>query len=226
MRDAQLRILVDVWKQTIEVQQHFNDIVLRIRNLALTLLLAVFGAAALALRENIHILVLGQRLSLATAVLAVGAVGWSAFYFIDRYWYHQLLVGAVIHGEALERIWGHELLGTEFVGLTGTITQESRAISPRAKRIVCITAALVLFVLVVLITGWGSWPVRVFGAVALSLGGWFASVWWKGGLKARHKLDSFYVIGLLVLLLLAVLANGQITIQNPKPEVLNISVPQ
>lgn len=218
MRDEQLRALIDVWKQTIEVQQHFNDIVLRIRNLALTLLLAVFGAAALALREDIHILIRGVQLSLATAVLAVGLVGWLAFYFIDRFWYHKLLVGAVIHGEALEHIWGHQLLGTGFLGLTGTITRESRSITARSKRVVCAVLALSLWVFVIAASGWSSGALRVLGAVALTLAAWFfATVVWTGGLKARYKLDFFYIAGILILIILAVLANGQITIENPKP---------
>lgn len=117
MEHQKLLALIEVWKQTVQVQQHFNDLGLRIRNLALTLLVAVFGAAALALRERIQIVVWGTQLSLASALLLVGLVGWLAFYFIDRFWYHKLLVGFVVHGEALEGILAAELLGT-LPGLT------------------------------------------------------------------------------------------------------------
>ena len=37
MAENQEELIVEIWKKVIDVQQHFNDIELRIRNMAITL---------------------------------------------------------------------------------------------------------------------------------------------------------------------------------------------
>src|SRR5262245_43750019 len=95
-------VLVDVWKTIIADQQHFNLLGMQVRNFALTLLVAVLGGTALAVKEAI-VVPLGQsgNISLATVVLLSGAGAWAGFYVLDRWWYHRLLSGAVEQGEAL-----------------------------------------------------------------------------------------------------------------------------
>jgi len=58
-----------MWKTTVVVQQHFNDLELRIRNFAVTLLVTVIGAAALALKEHYVIKLAGTDFPLSTRVL-------------------------------------------------------------------------------------------------------------------------------------------------------------
>lgn len=96
-------LVLDMWKQTVTVQQHFNDLQLRIRNFAITVFGAVLGATAFAVKENLHLSVGGRSASLASTILLGGALTWLAFYFMDRWWYHMLLVGAVLQGKALEQ---------------------------------------------------------------------------------------------------------------------------
>ena len=103
---------LEAWKQTIQVQQHFNDIELRIRNYAITLLGALFGIAAYAFKEHV-----GSGVILC--VLLGGLFLCYAFYFMDRHWYHRLLIGAVKHGQMIE-----SSAPAEF-GLTGSIGSES-----------------------------------------------------------------------------------------------------
>jgi hypothetical protein len=87
--------VIDVWKTAVDVQQHFNDLELRIRNFAVTLLVAVVGATAFALKERYTVSIEGTTFSLGVAVLCAGIIGWLAFYFMDMHWYHRLLIGAV-----------------------------------------------------------------------------------------------------------------------------------
>jgi len=87
--------LIDIWKASVEVQQHFNDLELRIRNFAVTLLVGILGATAFALKEHYIVSVLNFKLSLAVAVCIAGIPGWLGFYFMDRHWYHRLLIGSV-----------------------------------------------------------------------------------------------------------------------------------
>jgi hypothetical protein len=98
----ELAALVEMWKTTIEVQQHFNDLEWKIRGLALTVLTGALGAAALALREGSTLLLGGWRFSLASMVLIAGLLVWLAFFFVDSVWYHRLLVGAVTEGMRIE----------------------------------------------------------------------------------------------------------------------------
>lgn len=201
-RDDTLAYAVDVWKKVVDVQQHFNDIELRIRNFALTLFAAVVGAGGLALQNgttvrlpaaamvggggllalllSVWIMSLpkavkppdgetdGQKeqpeqrdkngrtrkvyrkviLGIGTVVLFVmlgilrsnewlpyywnvtlgalifgaGVVAWAAFFFMDKYWYHRLLLGAVYHGIDIETRYADRLVD---LGLTKRIGAES-----------------------------------------------------------------------------------------------------
>jgi hypothetical protein len=114
MTDEEINRGLEAWKVTVEVQQHFNDIEMKIRNYALTLLLAVAAAAGVALREN--------RPGLAIWILVAGLVAWAAFYFMDEWWYHRLLIGAVKHGLELEDELRHSIPG---IGLSNSIKNAS-----------------------------------------------------------------------------------------------------
>jgi hypothetical protein len=97
-----LKNYTEVWKQTIAVQQHFNDIEWRIRQLALTAMTFALGAAAVAAKDGTAVSAFGIDLKLATLILSFGFILWMSFYFVDQVWYHRLLVGAVRHGELIE----------------------------------------------------------------------------------------------------------------------------
>jgi phosphoglycolate phosphatase-like HAD superfamily hydrolase len=97
-----LQQAVEAWKKTVDVQQHFNDLELRIRNYAITILAAIFTAAAFTIASGHRLTVFGLDMPLGSALLIVGLVPWGAFYFMDRHWYHRLLLGAVSHAEFIE----------------------------------------------------------------------------------------------------------------------------
>lgn len=89
--------VMSAWQTSLDVQQHFNDLELQIRNFAITLLVAVMGGTAFTLKEHYNIQLGDQTVSLAVVVLLAGVLGWLAFYFMDRHWYHRLLIGSVTH---------------------------------------------------------------------------------------------------------------------------------
>jgi hypothetical protein len=117
-----LKLQVEMWKQTVTVQQHFNDIELRIRGFALTVLTFTLGAAALAIKEATKVHVLWIDVQLASILLVSGCLVWGVFYFVDQVWYHRLLLGAVKHGSRLEELIGERLEGSE---LTHRISESS-----------------------------------------------------------------------------------------------------
>jgi len=93
--EAKTARVVDIWKKAVDVQQHFNEIELKIRNYVITLVVAVLGAAGIAVREHLS--------PLASAILGFGVVGVLLFCMMDVLWYHRLLIGAVRQAAFIER---------------------------------------------------------------------------------------------------------------------------
>lgn len=93
--------VIEAWKQTVEVQKHFNDLQLKLRTFIITLLIAVIGAAAFAIKEKAVVPVFGQPIAVSTVAVLAGFVATLAFYLMD-FGYHMLLKGAVGHCIAIE----------------------------------------------------------------------------------------------------------------------------
>jgi phosphoglycolate phosphatase-like HAD superfamily hydrolase len=122
MSTDKFKSVVEVWKKTIDVQQHFNDIELRIRNFAITILLAAIGAAGFALKENLKVSLIGLEIPLASILMLAGALALLPLWFMDRHWYHRLLYGAVRHASIIEE--RHKRFLPE-MGLSQRISDES-----------------------------------------------------------------------------------------------------
>lgn len=122
MTEEELRQYVELWKQTVAVQQHFNDIQWRIRGLAITAVTFTLGAAGVAAREPSKIPIFGGHIGLSQLVVLAGLLLWLSFAFVDVLWYHRFLVGSVKHGEALEDKLREVL---PVAGLTHAITESS-----------------------------------------------------------------------------------------------------
>jgi hypothetical protein len=123
--DPAMQVVVDVWKEIVEVQMHFNDMLMRTRNYALTLLLAILAGSGVALEKN-EVIDLGHwvgDISLASILLLLGVFGLLAFYALDRFYYHSLLVGAVYKATEIED-WLFSSMPA--IDLGGIITQHSR----------------------------------------------------------------------------------------------------
>lgn len=120
---------IDLWKQSVDVQMHFNDIEWRIRGLALTVATFALGAAGLAAREGTRV----GTLSLGVLVLIVALLLWYAFYFVDRTWYHPLLKGSVDNASRVEKQIQKVLPAA---GMTQAITRRSVQEASRLQRIV------------------------------------------------------------------------------------------
>ena len=104
-----LNSVIAVWEKTVDVQQHFNDIELKIRNFAITILIAAIGAAGFALELKLEFRIRGIKVPLASVLMFAGVLGIGLMWFMDRLWYHRLLYGAVEHACSIEQRHIHQL---------------------------------------------------------------------------------------------------------------------
>ena len=103
---ARVEDVIEIWKKVVDVQQHFNDIELRIRNFAITLFAAVISAAAFCVREGLELHVGPWTVPVASCIALAGALAWFLFYMMDQHWYHVFLRAAVDHAKVIEARWG------------------------------------------------------------------------------------------------------------------------
>jgi len=97
--------IIKIWEKAIDVQQHFNDIALRIRNIAITAFTFIIGGIGYCEKESLSHAIGDLELPYSTILAVFGIVILFAFFYMDKYWYHQLLVGSVKQGMDIERRW-------------------------------------------------------------------------------------------------------------------------
>jgi hypothetical protein len=113
---------IEIWKKIVDVQQHFNDLELRIRNFALIVTGAFLGLGGYAIKDAGMIGAFGFEVSVAGLVVLSAIIPLFAFYFMDRLWYHRLLEGSV--GAGIEAESALKELGYK-VGLGSKISERS-----------------------------------------------------------------------------------------------------
>ena len=123
MNDREIDRAIEAWKVSVQVQQHFNDIEMKIRNYALTLLLAVLASAGVAFRED--------EWEVAIVVLAAGVLVWLLFWLMDELWYHRLLIGAVTNALEIESQLRDDVPG---IDLSTRIKDASAIVLGKRKR--------------------------------------------------------------------------------------------
>ncbi|GAK85889.1 hypothetical protein JCM19238_3479 [Vibrio ponticus] len=117
-----LKLNVDVWKKIVDVQQHFNDLEMKVRNFGLLIISAFISAIGVSLKSQYEAAILGYEVPVA-AFLALGAlVVWMLVFLVDVYWYHPLLKGAVLKGIEIEEQLKQDLPN---IDLTQKIGSES-----------------------------------------------------------------------------------------------------
>lgn len=96
---------IEQWKVLIQTQIHFNDMILRTRSLVVTVVLAAYGAAAASfaqLPEKYVVTSFGFfHVSVAITFFAICLL--VAFFALDYFYYHRLLMSAVTYSEEVEK---------------------------------------------------------------------------------------------------------------------------
>lgn len=115
--------VLQIWEKTIDVQMHFNDIEMRIRSIFVTVILALTGAIGWTLDKSYQLQITDSvSINFAILLLASGIIATKLFWFIDKHWYHKLLVGSVKQTLALDKKYGEKIPA---LGLTTSISGSS-----------------------------------------------------------------------------------------------------
>lgn len=139
--------IVDVWKQAIDTQKHFNDMCVKSRQLGLTFLAAALGAALyLFIRSPggdsasnpatyaYALTIGGHSVVVHVSLVIIGAAAASVYAVrkLDLGVYHQMLRGAVSFNEDLEQV--HLLKFVELnKGMTQAVSHFSRHSDARVQ---------------------------------------------------------------------------------------------
>lgn len=122
MTPDEKQVIVAIWKETVDVQKHFNEIGMRIRGMFVTILIAFFAAMGFIIDKKMTLVFGALTIQYAAVVPLLGIFTTWLFYFIDRYWYHRLLTGSVRHAIQIENLYKSEI---PELGLSGSIGKES-----------------------------------------------------------------------------------------------------
>lgn len=113
---------IEIWKKCVDVHQHFNDLEMRIRNFAITVVGALLAAVSFTLQQGLQTKIFGATIPAGVGLVAAAFFAWSGFFLMDRYWYHVLLKGAVNHSAKIEKRYANSI---PEIGLGKTISEAS-----------------------------------------------------------------------------------------------------
>jgi FMN phosphatase YigB (HAD superfamily) len=114
--------VIEVWKTCVTVQQHFNDLEMRIRNFAISIVGALIASVSFTYQQGLETVLFGWKLPTGIGLVVAAVFAWSGFFLMDRYWYHILLKGSVQHAGKIEERYKDEI---PEIGLGKTISSAS-----------------------------------------------------------------------------------------------------
>jgi hypothetical protein len=107
---------------------HFNHLCLQVRNFLVTFLGGILVAVSYLYKENVSYALVGYSFNAGSLIIVVGFFILIAIKIMDSHWYHQLLIGSVKSGSAIENEL-IKLLGIPNLELlTNQITKDSRKV--------------------------------------------------------------------------------------------------
>ena len=111
---------LEQWKVAVDTQMHFNELLMKMRTTVISIILATFGASAIALKDmnwfvNIH----DCEFRVSVVILAIGIVFLFVHFLIDATYYFKLLLGAVDYTEYIDNKYKNE----DLFGLTNCISK-------------------------------------------------------------------------------------------------------
>jgi len=115
-----IKRVFEEYKLVIETQMHFNEMLMRYRSLAFTVIPAFGGVAVFVLGKITSIRIAGWLLPILLTV-------WVGIFLVDFCYYFQMLLGAVKRSEDMEEEIKAMNFSPSFLGVTGHINKKMPA---------------------------------------------------------------------------------------------------
>jgi hypothetical protein len=107
---ADLDRIVTIWSRVVQTQEHFNDICMRVRTLYATVIAAIIASYGVLIENSKQSIALDKvEIDAVVPMTLAASLAAYLFYFVDRHWYHSLLLGAVAQGAEIESKWAHKI---------------------------------------------------------------------------------------------------------------------
>ena len=131
------KIILEEWKTVVQTQMHFNEMIMRARTTGVSVVMAVYGAAALAYGQYPSKLlkICGLEYHVSAAIILFGIVLLFSIFFIDFSYFYKMLLASVERGEQIDKAYENRRIdGTRLFGMTTII---SKKVS-RTRSILCL----------------------------------------------------------------------------------------
>ena len=117
------KLILEEWKTVIQTQMHFNDMIMKMRTTAVSVVLAVFGAAAYSLQyDKLILTICNYSFHASVLVIAFGLGMLMGVFGLDYFYYHKMLLGAVERGYEIDEAYkDRQLDNTRIFGMTTLI---------------------------------------------------------------------------------------------------------
>ena len=119
------KLVIEEWKVVIDVQMHFNDMIMRLRTTVISIVLAFFGAASISLQyPQLYLNFRYFSFHASVLIVASGLVLLMSVFFLDYFYYYKMLIGAVNRGYQIDELFQAKPLDElKMFGLSKMISQ-------------------------------------------------------------------------------------------------------
>lgn len=145
-KNDETKLILDEWKTVIETQMHFNEMIMTMRTTSVSVVLAVFSAAAYSLQFNMFINIGIKNVHVAFFIVLFGIFMHIGIFVIDYFYYYKMLLGAVERGYQIDNLYTDKIIdGTRMFGMT-TLIRDKIGTPNRAKYFVWVFYFIIIFV--------------------------------------------------------------------------------
>lgn len=117
-----MKILIEEWKTVIQTQMHFNEMIMRMRSMSISIYLAIFGWAAYSLQYEIFLEICSLKFHASVLITLVGLAMFFSVFLVDFFYYDKMLRGAVNKSYEIDDAFkDKKIYGTQLFGLSTAI---------------------------------------------------------------------------------------------------------
>jgi hypothetical protein len=148
------KLILEEWKTVIGTQMHFNDMIMRMRTTGVSIVLAVFGAAAYSLQyDKLYLTINAYSFHVAVLIIAFGLGMLVGVFGLDYFYYYKMLLGAVRRGYEIDQAYKDRRVdGGKIFGMT-TMIRDEIGKPGKSKHLVWLFYGLVFALGIIFIVG-------------------------------------------------------------------------